>query len=97
MISVKHLTATLETPALISSKLVSFKFLGTHISNTLKWNINMDHIISKANQRLKKLGQLGDTPFSVSTQPLLRAFLLQAFVQANTPMRDLKVLLTNLQ
>lgn len=36
----------------------SFKFLGTHISNNLKWTTNTKHIIAKAQQRLYFLRQL---------------------------------------
>lgn len=36
----------------------SFKFLGTHISNNLKWTTNTNQIIAKAQQRLYFLRQL---------------------------------------
>lgn len=36
----------------------SFKFLGTYISNNLKWHINADHVIKKGQQRLYFLRQL---------------------------------------
>lgn len=36
----------------------SFKFLGTTISHTLKWEVITSHIINKAHQRLHFLSQL---------------------------------------
>ena len=37
----------------------SFRFLGTTISQDLKWDINIDSIVKKAQQRLYFLRQLG--------------------------------------
>ena len=52
----------LKPPVHISGKPISitesFKFLGTFISNDLKWTINTTQIIKKANQRLYFLRQL---------------------------------------
>ena len=51
-----------KTPVLIKGESISitdtFKLLGTHISNNLKWKINADHIYKKAQQRLFHLRQL---------------------------------------
>lgn len=53
----------------------SFKFLGTHISNNLKWKTNTEHIIAKVQQRLyllrlKRNGSSNNLLFC-STQPSL--------------------------
>lgn len=65
-----------KIPLLISGEPISttdsFKFLGTHISNNLKWKINSDHIYKKANQRLFFLLQL--KRFSVRKHLLIRCY-----------------------
>ena len=66
-----------KTPIIISGEPVittdSFKFLGTHISNNLKWKNNSDYIYKKANQRLFFLRQL--KKFRVKKHLLIRFYL----------------------
>lgn len=50
----------------------SFKFLGTHISNSLKWTTNTDFITKKAHQRLFFLRQL--KKFKVKQNLLLQFY-----------------------
>lgn len=63
-------------PLLISGESISttdsFKFLGTHISNNLKWKTNSDHIYKKANQRVFFLRQL--KKFRVRKHLLIRFY-----------------------
>lgn len=65
-----------KTPVLIEGEPISitdtYKFLGTHISNNLKWKINTDHIYKKAQQRLFHLRQL--KKFRVRFHLLLRFY-----------------------
>lgn len=48
--------ANIQAPVQISEQPITltdcFKFLNIYISKTLKWNINSNHIIKKAQQRL---------------------------------------------
>ncbi|KAL0150862.1 hypothetical protein M9458_053781 [Cirrhinus mrigala] len=50
----------------------SFKFLGTNISQDLKWDIHIDSIVKKAQQRLYFLRQLKKFNLPLMTQSLLR-------------------------
>lgn len=42
----------------IVERVDTFKFLGTTICHSLKWEVNMSHKINKVHQRLDFLGQL---------------------------------------
>lgn len=56
---------SVKAPILIDSQPItitdSFKFLGTHISNNLKWDLNANHHMKKAQQRLYFMRQLKKT------------------------------------
>ncbi|KAL0195200.1 hypothetical protein M9458_008772, partial [Cirrhinus mrigala] len=78
----------------------SFKFLGTNISQDLKWDIHIDSIVKKAQQRLYFLRQLKkfNLPQALMTQfysAVIESVLLQRTVR--TAERIIGVHLPNLQ
>ena len=78
---------TLKAPLTISDQPItltdSFKFLGTHISNKLKWDLNITTITKKAQQRLYFLRQL--RKYRVNQRLLLRFYsaIIQSIITSS--------------